>query len=138
MDKNKKIGVILTVVILVIVGIFVVVLLVRGSTPATFTVDGNILEISGSYGNTIDLEDAEISIISSIEVVSRNNGSNAGNALKGAFTVTIDSSDVQTYLNIGNTNDDYFIQIIDKNSDYYIVSAEDKESTKALYDEIIA
>lgn len=137
MPKRKIITIILTIVTLLIVAgslIGVGYMVLNGAKEPEYTIENNILNISGMYSADIPLADATVELSTkSLVIQKRTNGYSNKGVLKGSFMVEGIESTV--YLNMYNTEASY-ISILNDGK-YYFINCKDNAQTDILYSQIL-
>jgi hypothetical protein len=124
------------IIAVIIVAVFVVgfYLLLSGSgKPASFTVNGEALEIKGLFGTTVPI--AEISSLELTDsmpaIVYKNNGSGLGSVNKGEFTL---EGEVQARLYMDKSKPP-FIHFTQGGTAFYL-NSETEQKTRELFDQL--
>ena len=135
MKKGTKIVLGIIIAILMIGSIWITLMLYNSTLPAGYSIDGEILRISGVYGQEVDINEIQnISLKQDIpEVIKKTNGSAINGMLKGNFEL---EEIGKATLFVDLSKSPYLF--IETTSQKIIINLDDSHMTKALYDELYA
>ena len=130
---NSKAGVIAFAVFMILIISFVWWVVGSGAKPSVFTVDGSILDVSGTYGQSFDLSEATGAALQSTlpENLYKKNGYNFGTILKGKF-----DSDIGQLRLYVHTDAPMFLYLT-FDDETLIVSGQTQADTQMLYEQVL-
>lgn len=132
--SNSKAGIIVFAVFMILILSFAGWMVGAGAKQSTVAVDGTILDISGMYGQSFDLSEAQSAEIKTQlpSDLIKKNGYNFGSVLKGSF-----DSDIGRLRLYVNTDAPMFLYVF-FDGETLILSTQSREETQALYAQILS
>ncbi len=130
---NSKAGVIAFAVFMILIISFVWWVVGSGAKQSTFAIDGEILDISGTYGQSFDLSEATGAALQSFLPANlyKKNGYNFGTVLKGKF-----DSDIGQLRLYVDTDAPLFLYLT-FNDETLIISGQTQADTQMLYEQVL-
>ncbi len=133
MKKGSKAIVSLSVIFTPVILIGVAVVLILSAKPATYTIENSVLNISGMYGQKIQLDDIKsIELRETLpEIIMRTNGSALGTKLKGNFKLS-EIGKAKLFLDKSKPPFIY----VETGTGIIIFNTNDSSQTKEFYEEL--
>ena len=130
-----KIKFLLAIVLVLVIAAAVFWMISRDQQPAGFLLEGGDLQIQGSFGITVPLDEISgLEIKNEIPAIgTKTNGSGLGSHYKGEFTFT-DGTKARLY---ADSSMPPFVSFMHSGTVYYI-NSETPEKTQELYDRLKA
>lgn len=129
----NKVSTILTAAILILAGIVVGILMFSGSKPAQYTIQNGVLNISGMYGEKVNINNiSSLELKDTVpEIITRTNGSAIGTMDKGYFKLN-DIGDAKLFIDKSKPPFIY----IKTDSKTIILNCKDSKQTEELYSKL--